>query len=146
MTPTELQIYQYIEENRPELLIDLEELQSLITSRAADSAREYETLVNAGVEPVLAQESAHDILFKDLSFCPCQIIEDIIEKNYGVTAHPSVLVNCYLTVKSIFDEYPSTDDFLFSPDFDILADRIEQPVIFYLREKGLEQSLELEIS
>lgn len=146
MTPTELQIYQYIEENRPELLINREELQSLITSRAADSAREYETLVNAGVEPVLAQESARDILFKDLSFCPCQIIEDIIEKNYGVTAHPSVLVNCYLAVKSIFDEYPSTDDFLFSPDLDILSDRIEQPVIFYLRVKDLEQSLELEIA
>jgi hypothetical protein len=142
MTPTELELYQYIEENRPEMLLDQDELLSFIVNRAADSSREYETLVQSGVDPVMAQERAHHILFENLNFCPCQMIDDIIEKNYHVTAHPTILVSCYLAVKNIFDEYPSTDEFLASPEYDILLERIEMPVIQYLRKYDLEEELE----
>ena len=142
MTSSELKLYKYIEENRPELLLDLKELNSFITNRAADSAREYETQVQNGVAPFLAEEMAQHVLFEDLNYCPCQIIQDIIEDNYRVTAHPTILVSCYRSVKNIFDEYPSTDEFLSSPDYDTLSKRIEQPVMLYLRNKDLEKNLE----
>jgi hypothetical protein len=105
-----------------------------------------ETLVQSGVEPFIAKERAHHILYENLNFCPCQVIDDIIEKNYQVTAHPAILVSCYLAVKNIFDEHPSTDEFLSSPEYDTLSERIEMPVIQYLRKYDLENKLETGIS
>ena len=142
MTPTELELYQYIEENRPEMLLDRDALLSFIKSRADDSCREYETQVQSGVDPLVAHEASHHVLFEDLNFCPCQLIDDIIEKNYRVSAHPTILVSCYLAVKNIFDEYPSTDEFLSSPEYDTLLERIESPIINYLRVYSLESNLE----
>jgi len=145
MTPTELELYQYIEENRPEMLLNQDELRSFITGRASDSSREYETLVQSGTDPFIAKEKANQILFEDLNFCPCQLIDDIIEKNYHASAHPAILVSCYQAVKNIFDEYPSNDEFLFSPEYDTLLVRIEIPVIQYLRQYNLENKLETEV-
>jgi hypothetical protein len=142
MTPTELELYQYIEENRPEMLPDRSELQSFITGRAEDSCREYESQVQGGVDPLEAQEMAQQILYENLSFSPCQIIDGIIERNCGVTAHPTVLVSCYRAVKNIFDQYPSTDDFMFTPEFDTLSELIEMPVLQYLRRHEMEARLE----
>jgi len=142
MTPTELELYQYIEENRPEMLLDPDELASFITSRADDCCREYEVQVQSGVHPLMAHEISHHILFEDLNFCPCQVIDDIIEKNYWVSAHTTILVSCYLAVKNIFDQYPSTDEFLSSPEYDTLSERIELPVINYLKTYNLESKLE----
>jgi len=93
VTPAELELYQYIEENRPEMLLDQDELSSFIKHRADACCREYEIQVQSGVEPFIAQEAAHHILYEDLSYCPCQVIDDIIEKNYHVTAHPTILVS-----------------------------------------------------
>jgi len=45
-------------------------------------------------------------------------------------------------VKDIFDEYPSTDDFYLSAEYERLAERIELPVIQYLRHWKLEDKLE----
>ena len=142
MTPTELELYQYIEENRPEMLLDQEALLSFIKSRADDSCREYETQVQSGVDSLVAHEASHHVLFEDLSFCPCQLIDDIIEKNYRVSAHPTILLSCYLAVKNIFDEYPLTDEFLSSPEYDTLSERIELPIINFLRVYNLESNLE----
>ena len=142
MTPTELELYQYIEENRPEMLLDREELQSFITRRVSDSCMEYETQVQSGVEPHIAHELSQRILYENLSFSPCQLIDQIIEKNYRVTAHPTILVSCYQAVRNIFDEYPSTDEFMFTPAYDALSEHIEMPVIEYLRKYALENKLE----
>jgi len=142
MTPTELELYRYIEEHRPEMLLNPEDLFSFIKSRSEDGSREYEMQVQSGVDPLMAQEIAHHVLYEDLNFSPCQMIADIIEKNYGVTAHPTVLVSCYLAVKNIFNAYPSTDEFYVSADYERLSERIEFPVIQYLRHWNLEDQLE----
>jgi len=142
MTPTELELYQYIEEHRPEMLYDHDQLFSFIKNRAEDCSREYEVQVQSGIHPLMAQEMAHHVLFEDLNFSPCQVIDDIVEKNYHTTAHPTILVSCYFAVKNIFDEYPSTDEFLSSPEYDTLSERIELPVINYLRTSNLEDKLE----
>ena len=142
MTPTELELYQYIEENRPEMLLDHDELLSFIRSRADDCSREYEVQVQSGVHPLMAREISHRILYEDLNFCPCQVIDDIIERNYRVSAHTSILVSCYFAVKNIFDEYPSTDEFYLSQEYEALVNRIELPVIQYLRAWNLEDKLE----
>ena len=142
MTPTELELYQYIEENRPEMLLDREDLLSLIRLRSEASGSEYETQVQSGVDPLTAQEMAHQVLYADLNFCPCQLIDEVIEKNYRVTAHSSILVSCFRAVKEIFDEYPSTDEFYLSADCERLSDRIEMPVVQYLRHWALEDKLE----
>ena len=142
MTPTELELYGYIEENRPEMLLDHNELLSLIKSRADDCCREYEMQVQSGIDPLMAHEISQRILYEDLNFCPCQVVDDVIEKNYRVSAHPTILVSCYFAVKNIFDQYPSTDDFLSSPEYDSLSQRIELPVIHYLRAYHLEDRLE----
>ena len=145
MTPTELELYQYIEENRPEMLLNRDELLSFIKHRADDCCREYEIQVQSGVDPLIAKETAHHILYENLNFCPCQVIDDIIEKNYGVSAHPSILVSCYQAVKNIFDEYPSTDEFYLSAEYERLSERMELPVIQYLRHWELEDKLEIGI-
>jgi len=142
MTPTELELYQYIEENRPEMLLDHDELLSFIKCRVENSFREYELLVQSGVHPFIAREAEHKALYQDLNFSPCQVIDDIIEKNYRVSSHPTILVSCYLAVKNIFDEYPSTDEFYLSQEYEALANRIELPVIQYLRAWNLEDKLE----
>ena len=142
MTPTELELYHYIEENRPEMLLDQEELLSFIKYRVENSFREYELLVQMGEPPFLAREAERKILYQDLNFCPCQVIDDVIERNYQVSAHPTILVNCYLAVKNIFDEYPSTDEFYLSAEYERLAEEIEFPVIQYLRAWELEDKLE----
>lgn len=146
MTPIELELYQYIEENRPEMLLDRDELLSFIESRAADSSREYERQVQSGVDPLTAHEISQHILYEDLTFCPCQVIDDIIERNYHTTAHPTILTSCYLAVKNIFDEYPSTDEFYLSAEYERLSERIESPVIRYLRHWNLEDRLETGVS
>lgn len=145
MTPTESELYKYIEENRPEMLLDQNELQSFIKIRVENSCREYEMQVQSGVHPLEAQESAHHILYENLNFSPCQAIDDVIEKNYHVTAHSTILVSCYQAVKNIFDEYPSTDEFYLSAEYERLAERIELPVIQYLRHWELENKLEIGI-
>ena len=142
MTPTELELYQYIEENRPEMLLDHDELLSFIRSRADDCSREYEVQVQSGVHPLMAQEISQHILFENLNFCPCQVIDDVIEKIYRVSAHKTILVSCYQAVKNIFAEYPSTDEFYHSQEYETLANRIELPVIQYLRACDLEDKLE----
>jgi len=142
MNPTESELYQYIEENRPEMLLHRDELLSFITRRANDCCREYEIQVQSGVDPLIAHEMANHILYEDLNFCPCQAIDDVIEKNYRVTAHPTILVSCYQAVKPIFDEYPSTDEFYLSAEYERLSERIELPVIQYLRHWDLEDQLE----
>lgn len=142
MTPKETELYQYIEENRPEMLLDPEGLKIFIRERAADSAREYETHVQGGSAPQSAEEAARMILYENLNYSPCQIIQDIIEENYRVTAHPTILVSCYLAVKNILDEYPATDEFLSSPDYDILCERLIHPVVLFIREKEIENFLE----
>ena len=142
MTPTELELYQYIEENRPEMLLDGEELLSFIKSRAEESSREYEIQIESGVPPLMAREMAHRVLFENLSYSPCQVIDDVIEKNYQVTAHPTILASCYRAVKHIFDRYPSTDEFYLSAAYERLAEEIELPVIEYVRHWKLEDQLE----
>jgi hypothetical protein len=142
MTPTESELYQYIEENRPEMLLDQNELRSFIKMRSDDCCREYEIQVQSGVHPLLASEMSQHILYEGLNFCPCQMIDDVIEKNYRVTAHPTILVNCFFAVKNVFDQYPSTDEFLSSPEYDTLSERIEARVINYLRTYSLEDRLE----
>jgi hypothetical protein len=146
MTPVELELYQYIEEHRPEMLLNLDDLQSFITGRVADSCMEYEAQVQNGVDPHIAHELSQHILYENLNFSPCQVIDDIIEKNYHATAHPTILVSCYLAVKNIFDEYPSTDEFYLSAEYERLSERIELPVIQYLRHWKLENKLEEGVS
>jgi len=145
MMPSELELYEYIEENRPEMLLDRDELQSFITRRVADSSMEYETQVQNGVEPHIAHELSQHVLYENLSFSPCQLIDQVIEKNYSVTAHPTILVSCYLAVKNIFDQYPSTDEFMSTPEYDSLSEQIEMPVIQYLRNNNLENHLEASV-
>jgi len=142
MTPIELELYQYLEAHRPEMLFDQETLHCFIKRRAEESSKEYEIQVQSGADPLMAQEKAHHILYENLSFCPCQVIDDVIEKNYGVTAHPTILTSCYQAVKDIFDEYPATDEFYLSAEYEILSQRIEFPVIQYLRHWNLENQLE----
>ena len=142
MNPTELELYQYIEDHRPEMLLDQETLKSFIKHRAEESGKTYEIQVQSGVDPLAAQEMAHHILYENLSFCPCQAIEDVIERNYRVTAHPTILTSCYQAVKDIFDEYPATDEFYLSAEYEKLSQRIEFPIIQYLRHWNLENQLE----
>jgi hypothetical protein len=142
MLPSELELYQYIEEHRPEMLLHQDELLSFITQRVVNSFREYELQVQSGVSTFVAHEMEHRVLYENLSYSPSQMIENIIEKNYMVTAHPTILVSCYLAVKDIFDEYPSTDEFLLSAEYEILQNRIEMPVVQYLRKYNLENQLE----
>ena len=124
------------------MLLDRDELQSFITHRVNESSREYEIQVQSGVDPFMAHEVAQHILYENLNFCPCQVIDNVIEKNYKVTAHPTILVSCYFAVKRIFDEYPSTDEFYRSVEYEQLSERVELPVVQYLRHWKLEDKLE----
>ena len=129
MNVFQTQLFDFIEEFHPELMVDKVALKQLLEERADAAAEAYEVATHQGHRYPEAMEIANNALYQGFDFAPIELLTAIAERNGGETEEKA-LVELYFKVKSIFDKYQTADDdFAVSEESVLLETELEDYIL-----------------
>lgn len=128
----------YLRDNFPDKADD----NSFIRSRAEEAAEAYSNAILDGYGHDKAGEEASDTLFNGLHFSPYNTILDILWNEFATEVPQSLAPYWSLILlrrtTDVFEHYPLTDDFAFTPDYDLLYTELTGNIQLMLEEYGLQ--------
>ena len=112
-----LSLLSFLKESHPQLADDT----NFIKNRADEAAEAYSDSIKAGQSQIEAEEGANLILFRELLFSRHDTIvnvlwnafPDIVPQSQATDYALRLLPQC----DSIFSEYPISDEFMYSPEY-----------------------------
>ena len=129
-----LSLIQLLRESYPELLSNNE----FISSRSEAAAEIYEH----SNDQFNAIEYASEVLFRDLHFSKHDTLITILWNEFTDTVPQSsakeLAVELLLECESVFAKYALSDDFAYSPEFDLLYTELTGTISIYFEEYGLQ--------
>lgn len=140
--PTELSYYglyllSYLEENHPDKVHDT----VFIESRADHAAEVFEQARREGYLPEGAQEIAMDALLEGLRFSKYNTIIEVLWNEFPEEVAqgdaPDVALELLPYMEGIFAQYPLSDDFAYSPEYEQLYTELTGAVSICLEENGI---------
>lgn len=140
--PIELSYYRltllsFLKESHPHLASDSD----LIKSRADEAAESYSNAIKEGLSQIEAEELANQTLFRELLFSKHDTIvnvlwnefSDIIPQSQAKEYAQKILSQC----EFIFLQYPLSDEFMYSPEYDKLYTELTGFIDLWLEEHEL---------
>lgn len=132
-----LYLLNYLKENHPDKASDI----AFINQRANHAADVYEQSRLEGYTPDGAQELAMAALVDGLHFSKYNTIievlwnefEDEVEPGYA----PALALQLLPTLEESFSHYTLSDDFAYSPEYDLLYTELTGAIVIYIEEHGV---------
>lgn len=132
-----LTLLSYLKESHPHLAAD----SGFIKTRADEAAEAYANAIQDGQSQIEAEELANLTLFKDLLFSKHDTIvnvlwnefADIIPQSQASNYAQKILSQCEL----IFQQYPLSDEFIYSPEYDTLYTELTGFIDIWLEDNEL---------
>jgi Domain of unknown function (DUF1896). len=132
-----LSLIQFLQESHPELSSDNE----FISSRSETASEIYEQAIKNGNDQFNAIEYANEVLFRDLHFSKHDTLVTIFWNEFADTIPQSsakeLAIKLLPECESVFAKYPLSDDFAYSPEFDLLYTELTGTISIYFEEYGL---------
>lgn len=140
--PTELSYYglyllSYLKENHPDKAGDA----AFIEGRADHAAEVFEQSRREGYLPEGAQELAMAALLEGLRFSKYDTIIEVLWNEFsGEVAQsdaPAVALKLQPSLEGIFSQYPLSDDFAYSPEYEQLYTELTGAILICIEENGI---------
>jgi hypothetical protein len=133
-----LSLLSFLKESHPELLSD----RDFITARSDSAAEAYSEAIKSGFSHIYAEETANNVLYEGLHFSPFDTLITILWNEFPVEIPEGwardfallLLPQCL----DLLEKYTLSDDFLSSPDFDLLYTELTGFISLYIEENGLQ--------
>jgi hypothetical protein len=110
----------FLGESHPQLLSDAK----FIAARADAALTAYEQAASEGSNPVEAEHSANETLFAGLHFSKYDTLKNILWNEFFDTlpedSASELAIMLLPECESVFARYPLSDDFAFSPEYEML--------------------------
>ena len=140
--PAELSYYglyllSYVKENHPDKAHDA----VFVESRADRAAEMFEQARREGYPPEGAQEIAMAALLEGLRFSKYDTIIEVLWNEFAEEVAqsdaPAVALRLLPYMEGIFTQYPLSDDFAYSPEYEQLYTELTGAVSISLEENGI---------
>ena len=140
--PAELSYYglyllSYLKENHPDKAHDV----AFVESRADRAAETFEQARREGYPPEGAQEIAMAALLEGLRFSKYDTIIEVLWNEFAEEVAqsdaPAVALRLLPYMEGIFTQYPLSDDFAYSPEYEQLYTELTGAVSISLEENGI---------
>lgn len=140
--PTELSYYglyllSHLKENHPDKAHDA----AFIESRSDHAADVYEQARLEGYLPEGAHELAMAALLEGLRFSKYDTIIEVLwnecSEEVAQSDAPSVALRLQPSLEGIFSQYPLSDDFAYSPEYEQLYTELTGAILILLEEDGI---------
>jgi hypothetical protein len=126
----------FLKESHPQLLHD----EKFIAARADAALTVYEQAVRNGDNPLEAGEQANKILFVGLHFSKHDTLKNILWNEFSEevpeAAAPLLAIRLLPECESVFARYPLSDDFAYSPEYEMLYTELIGTILICL-ENGI---------
>ena len=129
-----LSLIQFLRESHPELSSDNE----FISSRSEAATETYEQAIRNSNDQFNAVEYANEVLFRDLHFSKHDTLVTILWNEFVDTVPQSSAKELLTECESVFAKYALSDDFAYSPEFDLLYTELTGTISIYFDEHGLQ--------
>lgn len=140
--PTELSYYglyllSYLKENHPDKAGDA----AFIEGRADHAAEVFEQSRREGYLPEGAQELAMAALLEGLRFSKYDTIIEVLWNEFSSEVAqsdaPAVALKLQPSLEGIFSQYPLSDDFAYSPEYEQLYTELTGAILICIEENGI---------
>lgn len=132
-----LSLLSFLKESHPEKADDT----VFINARVDLACEAYSQAIKNGYGHPLAQEWASEVLFHDLHFSKHDTLVNILWNEFAdeiPQGSAKVLaINLLPECEVVFAHYPLTDDFAYSPEYDLLYTELTGTILIWLEEHGL---------
>lgn len=132
-----LYLLNYLKENHPDKADDSD----FIAGRSDRAADVYEQSRLNGATPEGAQEAAMAALTEGLHFSKHNTIIEVLWNEFADEVPPGEAVRFALKLlpelEEVFDKYPLSDDFGYTPEYDTLYTELTGAVAIYLEAHGI---------
>ena len=133
-----LSLIQFLRESYPALFSNNE----FISSRSEAATEIYEQAIKNGSDQLNAVEYANEVLFRDLHFSKHDTLVTILWNEFADIVPQSsakeLAVKLLPECETIFAKYALSDDFAYSPEFDLLYTELTGTISIYFEEHGLQ--------
>jgi Domain of unknown function (DUF1896). len=134
----QLSLILHLQESFPELSGD----RAFITTRCDRASETYENAVRAGHPPFEAVSLANEILFQDLHFSKHDTLVTILWNEFADSipqrSAKKIAIKLLPECERVFAKYFLSDDFAYSPEFELLYTELTGTISIYLEEHGLQ--------
>lgn len=140
--PAELSYYglyllSYLREHHPDKAGDT----AFVEERADRAAEVFEQARREGYLPEGAQELAMSALLEGLRFSKYDTIIEVLWNEFAddipQSDAPAVALRLLPYVKGIFTQYPLSDDFAYSPEYELLCTELTGAIAIHFEEYGI---------
>lgn len=140
--PTELSYYglyllSYLKENHPDKAGDA----AFIEGRADHAAEVFEQSRREGYLPEGAHELAMAALLEGLRFSKYDTIIEVLWNEFSdevaQSDAPAVALQLQPSLEGIFSQYPLSDDFAYSPEYEQLYTELTGAILICIEENGI---------
>ena len=133
-----LSLLAFLNESHPHLIND----ERFISARVEIALDAYEQTVKSGNNPFEATHSANEVLFFGLHFSKHDLLKTIlwnefaneIPEDEAMETAIKLLPEC----ESVFAQYTLSDDFAYSPEYDMLYTELTGAIALYLENYGIQ--------
>ncbi|GAB6124276.1 DUF1896 domain-containing protein [Dysgonomonas termitidis] len=133
-----LSLLSFLKESHPELLSDID----FISARSDSAAEAYSQAIKSGLDHIYAEETANHILYEGLHFSLLDTLITILWNEFSVEIPEGEARDFALLLlprcSDLQEKYALPDDFLNSPDFDLLYTELTGFISLYIEENGLQ--------
>jgi hypothetical protein len=133
-----LSLVAFLHESFPELLQD----KKFINARTQAALDIYEDTVKNGGNPLEAEHWANETLFGKLHFSKHDTLKNILWDEFSnkipEDEAKDLAIRLLPECEDVFANYPLTDDFAYSPEYDLLYTELTGTIALYLESNGIQ--------
>ena len=133
-----LSLIEFLHESHPELCTD----ERFISSRSEAACEAYEQAARDGYDHSGARTIANEVLFRGLHFSKHDTLVHILWNEFSDRIDPDRAKAFALTLQpeceAVFAKYPLSENFAYTPEFELMYTELTGTVSIYLQEHELQ--------
>lgn len=137
MSYYELLLLSFLKESHPDKVNDT----AFIEARANLAAETYEKALLDGYVQLQAQEMANEVLFCGLYFSQHDTLINVLWNEFSEEVPqgdaPKVAIRLLPHLKDVFEKYPLSDDFAYTPEYEQLYTEVTGAILIYFEKYGI---------
>ena len=133
----ELLLLSFLKESHPDKVNDA----AFVEARANLAAEAYEKALLDGYVQLQAQEMANEVLFSGLHFSRHDTLINVLWNEFSEEIPqgdaPEIAIRLLPHLKEVFEKYPLSDDFAYTPEYEQLYTELTGAILIYFEKYGI---------